>query len=149
HALTGRVPYPATTFADVIAAWKYKVVPPSALAVDIPAALDDLVLALISLEPALRPSSAFEVMQRLAACAGLPQTESEAVSQAYLATPTLVGREGALDRFRDKLLASRLARGGALMIEGRSGVGRSRLLDACVLEAKTLGFTVMRATASG
>lgn len=88
-------------------------------------------------------------MQRLAACAGLEQTESEAASRAYLVTPTLVGREGALDRFRDKLLASRLSRGGALLIEGPAGVGPSRLPDACLLEAKTLGFTVMRATATG
>jgi hypothetical protein len=149
HALTGRVPYPARTFADAVAAWSGKVVPPSEWTPDIPAALDDLVLALISVEPALRPQSAFEVMQRLAAIAGLEASESEAVSRAYLATPSLVGREGALEQFRKQLLASRLARGRALLFEGRAGVGRSRLLDACALEAKTLGFTVMRASASG
>ncbi|MEY4580435.1 MAG: hypothetical protein RL701_5138 [Pseudomonadota bacterium] len=149
HALTGQVPYPAASFAEVLAAWRYKVVPPSALVADIPAALDDLVLALINLEPDLRPQSPFDVMQRLAACAGLVHAESDAVSRAYLATPALVGREEALDRFRDRLLGSRLVRGGAMLIEGRAGVGRSRMLDACALEAKTLGFRVMRASATG
>jgi hypothetical protein len=149
YALTGRLPYPARTFADLIAAWSCKVMPPSAIVADIPAALDDLVLALINVEPTLRPQSAFDVMQRLAACAGLAASESEAVSSAYLSTPTLVGRADVLLRLREKLLASRSARGSGLLIDGGPGVGRSRLLDACVLEAKTQGFTVVRASASG
>jgi ABC-type transporter Mla MlaB component len=147
HALTGRLPYQARTFSDVVAAWSTRVVPPSTYTPDVPAALDDLTLSLISVEPALRPQSAFEVMQRLAAIAGLQADESEAVSRAYLATPSLVGRADALQHFREKLLASRLSRGGALLIEGRAGVGRSRFLDACALDAKALGFTVLRAKA--
>ena len=35
------------------------------------------------------------------------------------------------------------------MFRGPPGAGRSRLLDACALEAQTHGFTVLRATASG
>jgi tetratricopeptide (TPR) repeat protein len=38
--------------------------------------------------------------------------------------------------------------GGALLVEGSEGSGRSRLLDACVLEAKLLGATVLRADQS-
>jgi hypothetical protein len=148
HALTGAVPYPARTFADVMAAWGGKVRPPSTYDASIPAALDDLVFSLISVEPALRPPSAFDVMQRLIAIAGLSPSESEAVSRAYLATPSLVGRDTALEEFRARILASRMSRGGAMVIEGPAGIGRSRFLDACVLEAKTLGFMVMRATAT-
>ena len=99
-------------------------------------------LALIAVEPALRPHSAFEVMQRLAAIAGLPSHESDAVSAAYLATPTLVGREAALDRFRDKLLTSRMSRSGALVIEGRLGHGplaTARRLRARGLDARVHG----------
>jgi hypothetical protein len=149
HALTGQLPYPARTFAEVLSAWNFKVTPPSERVPGIPAALDDLVLSLISLEPALRPHSAFDVMQRLAAIADLARDESKDVSLAYLATPTLVGRAELLATLREKLLASRAARGAGLLIEGAAGVGRSRLLDACVLEAKTLGMTVLRATANG
>jgi hypothetical protein len=151
YVLTGRLPYLARTFADLIAAWSCKVVPPSAIVADIPVALDDLVLALINVEPTLRPQSAFHVMQRLAACAGLAADESAAVSSAYLSTPTLVGRADVVAQLREHLLSARAAaraRGG-ILIDGGPGIGRSRLLDACVLEAKTLGFTVARASASG
>jgi hypothetical protein len=149
YALTGQLPYPARTFAEVLSAWNTQVVPPSARVADIPAALDDLVLSLISLEPASRPKSAFDVMQRLAAIAELACTESDDVSRAYLSTPTLVGRSELLATLRQKLTASRAAQGPGVLITGAAGVGRSRLLDACVLEAKTLGLTVLRATASG
>jgi eukaryotic-like serine/threonine-protein kinase len=88
YALTARLPYAARTFSELLGAWRVKAVPPSALVPNIPAALDDLVLGLISVEPALRPQSAFDVMQRLAACADLQSGETEAVSRAYLSTPT-------------------------------------------------------------
>ena len=148
YALTGRLPFQARSFSEAMAAWSNRIAAPSSLAPDIPPALDDLVLALLSIEPSLRPPSAFEVMQRLAAIAGLKSSEDEAVSRAYLATPNLIGRESELHAFRTQLLASRMLRGGASLISGAPGLGRSRLLDACSLEAKTLGFTVLRATAS-
>jgi hypothetical protein len=148
-ALTRQLAYPARGFAEVMTVWKEgAVTPPSAFAPEIPAALDDLVLSLINLEPALRPQTAFEVMQRLAACAGLQGSESDAVSRAYLATPLLIGRETARDIARTKLLDLRAAASRGLLFTGAPGVGRSRLLDACVLDAKALGFAVLRATAS-
>jgi len=149
YALTGHMPYPARSFGELLAAWNVKVLPPSARAAEIPVELDHLVLSLINLEPALRPQTAFDVMQRLAAIAKLESRESEAVSRAYLATPMLVGREQLVATFREKLTASRTVKSSGLMFDGASGVGRSRVLDACALEAKTLGFTVLRATASG
>ena len=149
YALTGRVPYTVRKFADLRAAWAEKPIAPSALVPEIPDALDDLVLALISTEPALRPPSAFDVMQRLAACAGLHAEESEAVSRAYLSTPTLVGRDEALASLRDALRDARLRRTGGVLVQAAAGLGRSRLLDACALDALTHGFTVARATATG
>ncbi|HKU38517.1 MAG TPA: protein kinase [Polyangiales bacterium] len=149
YALTARLPYAARTFSDLLGAWANKPVPPSALVAEIPPALDDLVLALVNVEPALRPPSAFEVMQRLAACAGLHVEETEAVSRAYLATPTLIGRETELAALREQLRDSRLRRAAGVLMLGGPGAGRSRLLDACALEAQTHGFTVLRATASG
>ena len=148
-ALTRQLAFPARSFAEVMAVWKGgAVIPPSAFAPEIPAALDDLVLSLVNLEPALRPQTAFEVMQRLAACAGLESSESDAVSRAYLATPLLIGRETARDIARTKMLEAQAAPRRGLLFTGPPGVGRSRLLDACVLDAKALGFAVLRATAS-
>ena len=56
YTLTGRLPYSARTFSELNAAWSDKPLPPSTLVEEIPAALDDL--ALISVEPALRPHDA-------------------------------------------------------------------------------------------
>ncbi|HTU57171.1 MAG TPA: AAA family ATPase, partial [Polyangiales bacterium] len=149
YALTTRVPYNARTFADLVSVWKTKPVPPSVFAPDIPPALDDLVLSLINVNAGLRPANAFEVMERLAACAGLRGTESDAVSQAYLATPVLVGREDALARLRTALRESRTVKTMGMILNAAPGCGRSRLLDACALDALPRGFTVARTTATG
>ena len=149
YALTGRLPYGARSFADLLTLWADKPLAPSSIVPEIPAALDDLVLSLVSVEPALRPSSAFEVMQQLAACAGIQAEESEAVSRAYLSTPTLVGRDAALATLQDALRDSRLHRSSGVLVQAPPGGGRSRLLDACALDALTRGFRVARATATG
>ena len=148
YALTGKLAYPARSFAEVTHAWTRPPAPPSALASDVPRALDELVLSLLSLEPSLRPHGAFEVMQRLAAIAELPGDESAAVSQAYLATPLLVGRDDTLAVVRQRLARAQAGHGAALIVRGEPGMGRSRMLDAYALEAKTLGATVLRAAAS-
>jgi hypothetical protein len=148
-ALTRQPPFRARTFAEMIELSAGKPIPPSRLASDVPRALDDLVLALLNPEPAMRPHSAAEVMQRLAAIADLKVGEVEAVSRAYLSTPSLVGRDAALQGIRQKLKEARSSRSSGVLLTGSPRMGRSRLLDACALEAKTLGYRVLRATASG
>ncbi|HKU43187.1 MAG TPA: serine/threonine-protein kinase [Polyangiales bacterium] len=147
-ALTAVAPFEVKSFAELREAWAHPARPPSEIARDVPASLDALVLALLHIDPVLRPRSAFEVMQRLAASAELEQAESELVSQAYLTTPRLTGRDAEQRQFRQQLRAALQGRGGAIAFEGASGLGRSRLLDACALEAKTLGATVVRLSGS-
>ena len=60
----------------------------------------------------------------------------------------LVGREKALLGVRRRMLSLVRGDGGTLLVSGSPGTGRSRLLDACVLEGKLLGATVLRADAS-
>ncbi|HKU42447.1 MAG TPA: serine/threonine-protein kinase, partial [Polyangiales bacterium] len=148
-ALTGQLAYPARTFAELVSAWEIRPQPPSARVPDLPAALDDLILSLLSLDPALRPQSAFDVMQRLAAIAGLDGQESVAVSRAYLSTPALVGRDDVLGELRAAIEQAGRAQGSGIMLRGAAGVGRSRALDACAMAAMTQGALVLRATASG
>jgi hypothetical protein len=148
-ALTREPPFRARSFAEMIELSAGKPIPPSRFAADIPRELDDLVLSLLNPEPALRPHSAAELMQRLAAIADLKVGEVEAVSRAYLSTPSLVGRDAALQGIRQKLKTARTSRSSGVMLAGSPRMGRSRLLDACALEAKTLGYLVLRATASG
>jgi hypothetical protein len=148
-ALTREPPFRARSFAEMIELSAKKPIPPSRFASDIPRALDDLVLALLNPAPALRPQSAADVMQRLAAIGDLKVGEAEAVSRAYLSTPSLVGRDAALQNLRHKMKAARTSRSAGVMLAGSPRMGRSRLLDACALEAKTLGYLALRATASG
>lgn len=149
YVLSGEMPYPARSFAEALEAWEFEPMPPSTYAPGIPAALDDLVLSMVRIEPSLRPASAFDVMQTLAAVAQLGIDEADAVSRAYLVTPTLVGRDDVLASLRDRLKKTSEGRGCGLIVHAESGLGRSRMLDACALEAKTLGATVLRANATG
>jgi hypothetical protein len=144
YALTRRPPYVARRFRDLPEAWTHEPLPASQLAPDVPPALDALLAALLQVDPAHRPGSAFEVMQRLAVIAGIEEREPEDISRAYLATPTLVGRERELDHFEHYLRAAVEGRGVGVSFEAAAGLGRSRLLDSCVLRAKTLGASVLR-----
>ena len=145
YALSGRMAFQARHFADAVEAWAHKPAPLSALVPEIPKALDELVASLISLEPELRPRSAFEVMQRLSAIAELERAEDAGVSRAYLTTPLLVGREAVLAGLRAKLEEALRGRGSVVLIRAAPGLGRSRVLDALALEAKTKGASVLRA----
>jgi hypothetical protein len=95
-----------------------------------------------------RPTSAAEVLDRLAAIASLPRDEQAAVAHAYLSTPELIGRAEELSRVRLRLTELLAGQGGVLAIEGAPGMGRSRMLDTCVLEAKLAGMAVVRASAA-
>ncbi|HKP59290.1 MAG TPA: protein kinase [Polyangiales bacterium] len=149
YALTGHLAYPARTFAELFASWNQRPAPPSVRVPEIPKALDDLTMSLLSLEPALRPPSAFAVMQRLAAIANLESKEAAGVSRAYLETPALAGRQALLTHLREVLLRGLTTGGRGMLLWSTPGLGRSRMLDAVALEAKTLGARVLRANARG
>jgi hypothetical protein len=148
YTLTGRAPFAVQRLSDLRDAWGMEVVPPSRIVPAIPPALDALCLSLLRVDPAQRPRTAFEVIQRLQAIAGVEIQEPEDVAQAYLTTPALIGREETLRQFRGNMRRAVYGQGCTALLEGAPGLGRSRLLDACVIEAKTLGATVLRAAAS-
>jgi serine/threonine protein kinase len=145
YALTGRHAYPARQLLELPEVWRHAPRPPSAYVSDIPAALDELVLWMLELAPSARPPSAAEIMERLSAIAGLDLREDLVVRQAYLSTPILVGREQSIERVHKRLQAAATADGGTLVVSGPRGAGRTRLLDACVLEARLMGAVVLRA----
>jgi tRNA A-37 threonylcarbamoyl transferase component Bud32 len=147
YLVTGRHAYPARKLADLRDVWRSRPAPPARLVPEIPAALSQLIVQLLALDRAARPQSAAEVMERLCTIAELPIEELGDVSRAYLATPTLVGREKALLSVRSRMLALVRGDGGTLLVDGVGGSGRSRLLDACVLEGKLLGAQAARADA--
>ena len=142
--LAGRAAYPARDFSQLVQLWRMPPELPSRIRDDIPEALDALVMSLLSLEPALRPRSAAEVMQRLLAISGATRREAPDVSRAYLLAPSVVGRGSELSAIRADMAAAFAGAGRSVLIHAASGLGRSRMLDACVLEAKTSGATVLR-----
>jgi serine/threonine protein kinase len=148
YALTGRNPYNARHFYHLGECWKNKPLPPSNFITGIPAELDSLVFSLISLDLMARPRSAAEVMERLSAIAGIEPDDQLAVSQACLSSPTIVGRDAQISEIRSGIERMLSGNGGTVTLEGKSGLGRSRLLDVCALEGKTSGVTVLRADGS-
>ncbi|HVW28137.1 MAG TPA: protein kinase [Polyangiaceae bacterium] len=144
YVLTGKHAYYAHRFRELIDVWRFPVAPPSSLSSDVPPALDELVLSLLALARSARPQNAAEVFQRLTAIADLPAVEGPDVAQAYLATPSLIGRDRALGVARRYTERLRRGRGAVLLLEGESGVGRTRLLGAFSLEAKLRGCTTAR-----
>jgi serine/threonine protein kinase len=145
YALTGRHAYPARQLLELSEVWRHAPRPPSAYVPGIPPALDELVLWLLELAPSARPPSAAEIMERLSAIAELDLREDLVVRQSYLSTPILVGREQSIERMQRRLQAAAEADGGTLVVSGPRGAGRTRLLDACVLEARLMGAVVLRA----
>jgi hypothetical protein len=145
YTLTGRNAYPARTFNQLPSLWQEQPRLPSEIVPEIPPALDTLVMDLLQLDPQLRPASAAEVSERLCAIANLDADEQLPFAQAYLTTPTLVGRvheqrklASAIERLKTR------SKGAALLVRGAPGMGRSRFLDDCVLSAKLAGLTVVR-----
>ena len=146
-ALTGRHAYPAARMRDLEGQWGVR--PPGVCQLDpsIPAELGELVTALMQPDPLVRPQTAAEVMTRLGAIAGVSMAEDASVQYAYLHTPRLVGRRQALGELRGALDRATDGYGGVFVIEGRAGTGRTRLVQACGLEAQLLGLLVVSADA--
>lgn len=142
--LTGRHAYPAKTIQELERLWTERPPRPSDLRPDVPSALNDLVLSLLSLDPLGRPTRAAEVIDRLAAIAGLePTTEGEhAVGQGYLLSAAVVGRHAELAKIRDHVEKAARGQGSALLFEAPLGEGKSRLLRECSLQAQLAGMDV-------
>ncbi|MDD9946947.1 MAG: AAA family ATPase [Myxococcales bacterium] len=105
-------------------------------------------LGLLNLEPVARPTSAAEVYDHLTAIAGLPRDDQRETSAAYLSTPRLVARGPALKQVRERLSRLREGQAGVVAIAAAAGLGRSRMLDHCILEAKLAGMAAVRADGS-
>jgi tetratricopeptide (TPR) repeat protein len=147
YLLTGRHAYPARRSSDLRDVWRSRPLSPSRAFPEIPAALSALVLQLLSLDRGGRPQTAAEVMERLCVIASLPKEELPEILRGYLTTPTLVGRHATLMSIRSRMLSLVRGDGGALLLEGSAGSGRSRMIDACVFEGKLLSAVVVRADA--
>lgn len=137
--LTKRNAYPAREIAELRERWQRRPPPPDALCSDVPRALSDLVMALLSLDARGRPGSAAELVERLSGIASLPQEDERRYAQSFLTSPKLIGRDRESAALRKQLLQAMRGSGAAASVVAPAGLGRSRLLASFVLEAKVLG----------
>jgi hypothetical protein len=137
--LTKRNAYPARDFTELRERWQHRPEPPEAVRPDVPRALSELVMALLSLDARGRPGSAAEVVDRLSGIASLHGDDERRYAQAFLTSPKLVGRDRESGALRKRLLLALRGRGGAAAIVAPAGFGRSRMLASFVLETKLLG----------
>ena len=143
--LTGRHAYPARRLDELEELWQVRPASPAALVPELPAALDQLVMSLLSLNALGRPATAAEVIDRLSAIGGLePMAEGETV-RGYLASARTVGRQQQIEQLCARVKRAIGGAGRSVLIEAASGMGKSRLMRELALEAQVLGTTVLRA----
>jgi len=131
QALTGRLPH-SGPLLELLAA-KQSVDPPapSSFAPQVPRELDDLCMDLLKRDPAARPGVA-EVQRRLGGTVRKARPQSSASAPAT--NTRLVGRERHLGVLRDAFRASQDGRAMAVMVQGRSGMGKSALVAELIRE---------------
>ncbi|MCA9663229.1 MAG: protein kinase, partial [Myxococcales bacterium] len=99
--------------------------------------LAGLIGRLLAPDPAARPASAAEALDRLVEASGIElPAETVHTRESFLQAGALVGREGELEYLVEALRGGLRGRGRAIALGGESGVGKSRLIS----EVRTLGL---------
>ncbi len=136
---------PTSASVDVIAEWSHQ------RAQTEPAALDGLpgvIGRLMAKNPAERYQDAHAAMIALCEAVGIPvPREDEAIRDSFLKASAFVGRDAELGSLLESLESLQHGRGGAWVIGGESGVGKSRLVDELRIHALIDGAMVLRGQA--
>ncbi|MBN1653978.1 MAG: protein kinase [Deltaproteobacteria bacterium] len=141
--LSRRHAHRAKSLEELPISWSSPPARLSSFAVDIPSALDELVMSMISIDPLMRPSSAAEVIERLNWIADLEKQEDVEAMRGYFLSSKLVGRSKELTRLRQQIDRAIQGKGGSLLIEANPGIGRTRLLTELSLQAQLRGARVL------
>jgi len=133
QVLSRRLPFPGETANEVIQK-RLESRPPSIRAVraDVPPPLEEVVLRLLSRDPADRPPTAASAAQELADAVGIEfRPDARPVRESYILSGRFVGRQEAVTRIRALLPGA--SRSGdrpraVAVVHGPVGIGKSRLL---------------------
>lgn len=138
--LTGRRPFNARTLAGYVEKHLNRPVrPPSELAPTLSRKLDDICVRLLAKDPSDRFASATHLLHVLEADApALPALDSGGADWRT----ALVGRAGEVALVREAVARLAAGRGGVLVIEGASGLGKTRLAEEAVDQARRFGVAV-------
>ncbi len=103
---------------------------------------------LLDPKPWVRYSSAEEVIDALREATGQPLvTETAATRESFLQAARYVGREEERKRLVHSLDEALAGRGGAWLIGGESGIGKSRFIELIRAQAQVKGALVLRGQA--
>lgn len=142
--LTGTHGYAVSQIEELPEAWRAPLVAPGRY-VEIPSALDELVMSLMSLDPMRRPASAAEVIDWLSAVGELEPEETYGAAQSFFTSTPLCGRELQAETITRHVKRAVQGHGGALLLSGGLGSGKSRMLSEAVLIGQTCGVSVAHA----
>jgi tRNA A-37 threonylcarbamoyl transferase component Bud32/tetratricopeptide (TPR) repeat protein len=146
-ALTGRKPFVVKALKDVEAAVAVRPPPPSDFAADVPKALDQLILSMLSADRIGRPTTAAEIMERVGAIAELDDEPTPGVAESHLVSTSLCGRERETAQLSLHVKNAVLGQGGVVVIEATSRMGKSRLVSELLISARLAGVTTLRVDA--
>jgi pimeloyl-ACP methyl ester carboxylesterase/predicted Ser/Thr protein kinase len=112
---------------------------------DLPLALEELILKLLAKDPTERPRSAGDVA-RMLSLVQAPGThiDTPLPARSILSTRVrrtkLVGRTEHLSRILERLDSLMTGTGGMMVISGEPGIGKTRLVDEVVIAARMRGY---------
>lgn len=126
EALTGRLPFPGSPIESLFQRGRITPTRPTLLVPEIPAELDDLVVALLDPSPERRPGAA-----AVAACAraGAAVEDAAPAPERPAGEGVLIGRDAELAALDEALAASRVGAAMVVLVEGPSGIGKTSLLE--------------------
>jgi hypothetical protein len=102
---------------------------------------------MLSPDPLGRPEIAAAVIDQLTAIADLPPELHERAEQSYFLSSPMVGRGPQIDWVVRRVEQALEGKGGEALIEGPSGIGKTRLANELCLRATLKGVVALRADA--
>lgn len=132
EALTGDLPFEGSPQQVFFAKTTGTVTPPGARVAGVPADLDALCVALLDPDPARRPDGA-QVRARLARAVDDARPRPESGTRQFR---LFVGRDDLLERLARLLDATRAGAAATAYVHGRSGAGKSALVEQFLIDAR-------------
>jgi predicted ATPase/serine/threonine protein kinase len=131
EGVTGRVPFSASRFNDVMEAHVHSVpIPPSLLVENVSPALEGLIVRLLAKNPRNRLGHARDVVLVLAELGADPGNWlADQPGRDYLYRPRFVGREQAMDDLRKFIRQAHDGENRCVFLRGESGVGKTRVIQ--------------------
>lgn len=144
EGVTGRVPFSASRYNDVMEAHVHgTAIPPSQLVDSVPPVLEDLILRLLAKNPRDRLGHARDVVGVLAELGVDPgKWLAEKPGRDYLYRPRFVGRQRSVEDLRSFIRRAHEGENRCVFLRGESGVGKTRVIQELARNLENVGVRV-------